>query len=134
MRKKREFLQSDLTSLIDVVFLLLVFFMATSVFKKDELALNLTLPKAGDGAAKDSSKLKLLQFTVTKDKIALNKDVVTLEEAKEKIKKITNKDIPIELRIDQKVEYQRVIDVLNTLKSEGFYNIELITQKKSLSL
>lgn len=108
--------------------------MATSVFKKDELALNLTLPKAGDGASKDASKLKLLQFTVTKDKIALNKDVVTLEEAKAKIKLIKNKEIPIELRIDQKVEYQRVIDVLNTLKSEGFYNIELITQKKSLSL
>lgn len=134
MRKKREFLQSDLTSLIDVVFLLLVFFMATSVFKKDELALNLTLPKTGDGASKEASKLKLLQFTVTKDKIALNKDVVTLEEAKAKIKQIQNKEIPIELRIDQKVEYQRVIDVLNTLKSEGFYNIELITQKKSLSL
>lgn len=134
MRKKREFLQSDLTSLIDVVFLLLVFFMATSVFKKDELALNLTLPKTGDGASKEASKLKLLQFTVTKDKIALNKDVVTLEEAKEKIKQIKNKEIPIELRIDQKVEYQRVIDVLNTLKSQGFYNIELITQKKSLSL
>lgn len=134
MRKKREFLQSDLTSLIDVVFLLLVFFMATSVFKKDELALNLTLPKTGDGASKEASKLKLLQFTVTKDKIALNKDVVTLAEAKEKIKQIKNKEIPIELRIDQKVEYQRVIDVLNTLKAEGFYNIELITQKKSLSL
>lgn len=134
MRKKREFLQSDLTSLIDVVFLLLVFFMATSVFKKDELALNLTLPKTGDGASAESSKLKLLKFTVTKDKIALNKDVVTLEEAKEKIKQISNKEIPIELRIDQKVEYQRVIDVLNTVKAEGFYNIELITQKKNLSL
>ena len=42
--KKREILTPDITPLIDVVFILLIFFIVSSVFKKDELALVLNLP------------------------------------------------------------------------------------------
>ena len=44
--KRRETLGIDLTPVIDVVFILLIFFIVTSVFKKDELALMLDLPEA----------------------------------------------------------------------------------------
>jgi len=42
--KRREHIAPDLTPLIDVVFLILIFFMVSSTFKKEELALLLTLP------------------------------------------------------------------------------------------
>ena len=42
--KRREALGLDLTPIIDVVFILLIFFIVSSVFKKDELALVLNLP------------------------------------------------------------------------------------------
>jgi biopolymer transport protein ExbD len=42
--KRREALVPDMTPLIDVVFILLIFFIVTSVFKKEELALLLNLP------------------------------------------------------------------------------------------
>ena len=42
--KRRESLSLDLTPVIDVVFILLIFFIVTSVFKKEELALMLDLP------------------------------------------------------------------------------------------
>ena len=44
--KRRESLGLDLTPVIDVVFILLIFFIVTSVFKKEELALMLDLPKS----------------------------------------------------------------------------------------
>ena len=44
--KRRESLGLDLTPVIDVVFILLIFFIVTSVFKKDELALVLDLPSS----------------------------------------------------------------------------------------
>ena len=37
-KRSRETLSPDLTPLIDVVFLLLIFFMVSTVFKKEELA------------------------------------------------------------------------------------------------
>ena len=42
--KRRESLGLDLTPIIDVVFILLIFFIVSSVFKKEELALMLDLP------------------------------------------------------------------------------------------
>ena len=132
MRKKREFLQSDLTPLIDVVFLLLIFFMATSVFKKDELALSLTLPNVEEGGESSGKVQRNMVIQVTKDQIALNQEVLSLEEFKNKIQSFEDKKMPIELKIDKEVEYQRVVDVLNALKSEKFYNLDLVTEKKSL--
>ena len=69
---------------------------------------------------------------VTKDQIALNQEVLSLEEFKNKIQSFEDKKMPIELKIDKEVEYQRVVDVLNALKSEKFYNLDLVTEKKSL--
>jgi biopolymer transport protein ExbD len=48
----------NLTPLIDVVFLLLVFFLAATTFNKDEDQLDLTLPEAQSGhASKDTRQL-----------------------------------------------------------------------------
>jgi len=44
--KRRSFGTPEITPLIDVVFLLLVFFMVSSVFKKEEPALQMKLPSS----------------------------------------------------------------------------------------
>jgi len=64
-RHRREQLSMDLTPLIDVVFLLLIFFLVTSVFKKDELALLLKLPKSEQGAGKEK-KVEQLTYLIRK--------------------------------------------------------------------
>jgi biopolymer transport protein ExbD len=133
MRRKRAFFFNDMTPLIDIVFLLLIFFMATTVFKEDELALSLTLPKASE-AGKSDKPVNLLRIVVTQDKMALNDKLVNLGEIKGQLQKLQDKELPIELKIDQSVQYQRIIDVLDTVKSLGFYNIDLITKKEALSL
>lgn len=61
----------ELTSLIDVVFLLLIFFMVISVFKKDELKLSLTLSSAGKGEAVNQ-QIEIIRFEVMKDKMSMN--------------------------------------------------------------
>ena len=53
--RRREPLNPDLTPLIDILFLLLIFFLATSVFKKDEVAISLSLPKVQYATKKENS-------------------------------------------------------------------------------
>lgn len=127
-KKRREFLETDLTSLIDVVFLLLIFFMATSVFKKEELKLSLTLPKAGEGQAV-TQEIEQLKIGLTKESLSVNGKITPLEDLKSQVSSIEKKDIPVELRIDKDVEYQRIVDILNLLKGSGLYNLDLITEK-----
>ncbi|MCK5729080.1 MAG: biopolymer transporter ExbD, partial [Methylococcales bacterium] len=59
-QNKRPPLEINLTPMIDVVFLLLIFFMVSTTFTK-ETGLNLNLPEAkGDATKTDNSGITLL--------------------------------------------------------------------------
>ena len=70
-RRSRETTTPDLTPLIDVVFLLLIFFMVSTVFKKDELALLLNLPSS-ETSEKTAQKMKSITIEINKEEVAFN--------------------------------------------------------------
>ncbi len=128
-KRTREASTIDLTPLIDVVFLLLIFFMVSTVFKKEELALILNLP-TGESSDSKSNSNKSFQIEVTKDEIALNGRKLSIEEMSSELKSTENKKIPVILRIDQLVEYKKVVKVIDLLKKHKLENLNLITEKE----
>ncbi|MDD0851957.1 biopolymer transporter ExbD [Halobacteriovorax sp. GB3] len=128
MRKRtREVLPPDITPMIDVVFLLLIFFMTSTVFKKDELALLLNLPKASKGESVETKK-ENIYIELSEKEIAYNGAKMPLEQIDSKLKDVTKKDTPIELRVDKNVRYERVVILLDKLKANNLANISLITE------
>lgn len=130
-RRTRESLAPDITPLIDVVFLLLIFFMVSTVFKKDELALLLDLPKASQGENKAQIEKNLL-IELTAEQVAINGKKTTLENLGHDLANIINKSLPVELRIDKEVKYQRVISLLDLLRIHQINNLALITDQEIL--
>jgi biopolymer transport protein ExbD len=128
VRKKRAPLTPDLTPLIDVIFLLLIFFMVTSVFKKDELALMLALPDSSSGVETKIEK-KDITIELTKDKLAYEAKEVNFEYLQRELSNIKDKNKPINVRIDESVEYKRVVRVLDILQKHNLTNLSLITNK-----
>jgi biopolymer transport protein ExbD len=126
-RKKREQLAMDLTPLIDMVFLLLVFFLVTSVFKKDELALLLKLPKSEQGMGNEK-KVEQLIIELSDTDLAVNGKKTTIEELPSTFKN-TSKETLVNLRVDGDVKYQRLVKVLDSLQANKLENISLITEK-----
>ncbi|GAB2782835.1 hypothetical protein GCM10027040_06060 [Halomonas shantousis] len=61
-RRQREPVEVNLTPLIDVVFLLLIFFMVSTTFETRE-ALELELPQASQGAAVQANEPLILTVT-----------------------------------------------------------------------
>lgn len=130
MRKRtREGAAPDITPLIDVVFLLLIFFMVSTVFKKDEFALLLNLPTVTEGEAARDKKIKNIIIELSKDQIAFNGKKYTFEQMPDQLKALQDKTTSIELRIDKKVEYERVVKLLDLLKKYKLNNLNLITDK-----
>jgi biopolymer transport protein ExbD len=128
MRKHREFLAPDLTPLIDVVFLLLIFFLVSSVLKREDLSFLLNLPK---------SKYSVEVINPKNINIALNLDEIYIEDKKidfenldKNLYEIENKNTLINVRIDEEVKYQRIIKIFDILKKNNFYNIALVSQKE----
>jgi biopolymer transport protein ExbD len=126
--KRRESLGLDLTPLIDVVFILLIFFIVTSVFKKDELALILDLPTA------NASELKIdkdqVFIELGSEKLAIKGIEVSFLSLEDNLKAIENKNKAVIVRIDKKVPYERVVKVLDLLQKHNLTNLALVTEEE----
>jgi len=127
--KRREPLNPDLTPLIDVVFILLVFFIVTSTFKKEETALNLALPSSE--AEKIEIERKQVSIEVSKDKYAYNGNELTLDELETKLTLVKNKKRAVIVRIDKDVTYDRVVGILNALQKNSLDNLALVTKDET---
>lgn len=118
----------DLTPLIDVVFLLLVFFMVSSVFQRDDYILDLTLPESSTAMAKERGEKKINVLEVNEREIGVNGKTFSLEELPGELGELDSKT-PLHLRIGKKVKYERFIKALDILKEAKFLNISLMTEK-----
>ncbi|RXJ81428.1 biopolymer transporter ExbD [Arcobacter sp. F2176] len=127
--KRRESLGMDLTPIIDVVFILLIFFIVTSVFKKEELALVLDLPKSNAKETEVSKDEIFIELSPTK--LAIKGIEVSFESLEDNLKQIKDKTKPLIIRIDEKVQYKRVVKVLDLLQKYNLNNLALITEKQT---
>jgi len=125
--KKREPLTFDLTPLIDVVFILIIFFIVTSSFRKDKTALNLTLPSSNATQIKIDKKQLIIE--VTKSKFAYMGDETTLLNIQKHLEKIKDYKQSIVIKIDKDVPYKRVVSILDILQLNNLNNISLVTTK-----
>jgi len=126
-RKARETITPDITPLIDVVFILLIFFIVTSVFKKEELALVLNLPSSK--AQELEVEPKEVSLEINKDKLAIYGKEISFEELDIKLAEIKDKKKNIIVRIDKDVVYERIVKVLDNLQKHELNNLSLVTKK-----
>ncbi len=125
--KRREQLGIDLTPVIDVVFILLIFFIVTSVFKKEELALMLDLPEAN--AKETQIKDDQIFIELSQDKLAIKGIEVSFISLEDNLKQIKNNKKPVIVRIDKNTTYDRVTRVLDLLQKYNLNNLALVTNK-----
>lgn len=128
-KRSREPLNFEMTPLIDVVFLLMIFFMVSTVFKKDELSLLLALPKASSGESAQAQEKTLLKVELSAEELAVGGEKVEFTELPSRLGNVADKEQPVELRVDKDVRYERVVQVLDALKAAQLQNINLITEK-----
>ena len=125
--KRREQLGMDLTPIIDVVFILLIFFIVTSVFKKDELALILDLPKADTKAVEVNDDQIFIELN--EDKLAIKGIEVSFKSLEDNLKEIKDNKKAVIVRIDKNTKYERVVKVLDLLQKYNLNNLALVTEE-----
>ncbi|WP_320036130.1 biopolymer transporter ExbD [Halarcobacter sp.] len=127
--KRREYIGLDLTPVIDVVFILLIFFIVTSVFKKDELALMLNLPEADAKAIEIKDEQVFIELN--ENKIAIKGLEVNFISLEENLKLIKDKKSAIIVKIDKDTKYERITKVLDLLQKYNLNNLALVTSEKN---
>ena len=115
-----------MASMSDIAFLLIIFFMISSVFIFNE-GLHLTLPDNSKKPQIVSSKNILTISLLQKEKTILNKKEVDDGEIKEILHKmkLKNPNISILLKIEKDVIYSKAIKMIDCIKSAKITNFSL---------
>jgi biopolymer transport protein ExbD len=119
----------NLTPLIDVVFLLLVFFLAATTFSKEEVELDLELPQSSHGSAAEDQKPVVI--VVGKDgELFVDGRSVTLEALKQKLAAAArrNKDQEVLIRGDTRVQFGLVAQAFDACLGAALRRVSIAAE------
>lgn len=108
-----------MTPLIDVVLLLLIFYVVTTAFIDREIELQ--LPESDASAIPDEKKKFTIEIGREENEIALNGEMVTIGQLDDTIGREAAADNikSVEIRADRFVIHGRVVEVLGIVKKHG---------------
>lgn len=131
-RQHKEELNLNLTPLIDIVFLLLIFFMVSTTFtKENHLAVN--LPEANGEVADAPDKMvevivdKFGQYRVN-DQALLNNKLLTLKQAIEKVSQ-GDKSLPFIITADALTPHESVVRAMDAAGQLGFSRLSITSKQ-----
>jgi biopolymer transport protein ExbD len=127
---KKDDLDVNITPLIDVVFLLLIFFMVSTTFER-ESEIEVTLPQAAiDAPVKDDF---VIQVTINSEgtyfingQRVINSQTSTLKQAMLKVAE-GRQDPPIIVSADANATHQAVVRVMDAARQLGFVHLSFAT-------
>jgi len=130
-RQRKEEDSINLTPLIDVVFLLLIFFMVTTTFTK-ETHLTVTLPES-NGEAQPQNKDPLIVMIGADGSYGVNGKALVNSDAATLTKGLLetagdNRQQPFIITADANTPHQAVITVMDVAGQLGFVNLSITTQ------
>ena len=131
MRRSRYATVSDInvTSLVDVMMVLLIIFMLTAPFI--QAGIQVKLPKAKSTVIKETDAVII---SVTKDrKVYVNNAIVPEEQLGSTLATLKAAgEQRIFVRADQDVPYGAVMSVIGEVKAAGISDVGMITEKKQV--
>jgi biopolymer transport protein ExbD len=122
----------QLAPMIDIVFLLLIFFIVTWQFSRDELDLKVSVPSSSDSKKQESRSFKEIIVNVREDGTTfVNGEKLSEDQLFSKLFSITrvDRDQPIRVRGDAGTDFQYVVEVMDVCTRAGIWNISFATQR-----
>jgi biopolymer transport protein ExbD len=120
----------NVTPLMDIVFIMLIFFIVTSTFVKEPGA-EINRPEAV--TAKDKKFATILVAIDSENKIWIDKDEVGLETVRtavEQLKQENPKGTAV-VQVDRNAESRYLVEVVNQIRDAGVSNIAVSTEDQS---
>ena len=121
----------NITPLVDVVFLLLIFFVITPILENNN-RIEIKLPQAVVNEVEPS--FQAIEVTITKDGEVfvngfpmLTSNPIILERELENLSR-GDRSLPVILHADGEVSHQSVVNIMSVIKNMGFEGLQLAIQ------
>ena len=119
----------QIAPMVDIVFLLLIFFLVTWNFARYETELDVKVPTAKEGKESRRSVGEVIINVKSDGSIVMNRKTVTAEELGGTLRKISElyPDQAVVLRGDQSADYRHIVAVLDICRAANIWNVAFAT-------
>lgn len=118
-----------LTSMLDVIFLLLCFFVTVSVFSQWENEISIKLPSAETSDEPDRLPGEIIVNLAKDGTVVVNGKLLELADLQARLKKVAKfyPGQPVIIRADKELAYEKLVKVIDTCRAADVWNFSLAT-------
>ena len=119
-----------MTSMLDVIFLLLCFFVTVSVFSQWESEISIKLPASKTSEQPERLPGEIIVNLTKESVVKVNGVVMPLPELKTRLAKIAKfyPGQPVIIRADRDTRYESLVNVMDTCREADVWNFSLATE------
>ena len=119
-----------LTSMLDVIFLLLCFFVTVSVFSQWESEITIKLPNAATAEAPERLPGEIVINLSQAGLVTVNGKALGLDELKARLARLAKfyPGQPVIIRADRNTKYESLVKVIDTCRAADVWNFSLATE------
>ena len=120
----------QMASLMDVIFLLLCFFVTTSVFSQWETEISISLPTAKSSTVPGRMPGEIILNLDKDGAVSVNGQPLTLAEVTERLTRIAKlyPGQPVVIRADKATAYDSLVGVIDACRTADVWNFSLATK------
>lgn len=136
VRKGRKQVTLSVTPLIDVLFLLIIFFMLTGTFKRvGELELQLPRSSTSIPATEEEQVHQVELLVIEGGRLVLNGEDVEMSELKRRLREILRDDPEsrVLIKAERSVQHGQVVLLLDIVRDAGFRGVGIGTHMRAPS-
>jgi len=130
--RKRRAPTIIIVSLVDILTILLIFFVVSTTFKKDQPQVDINLPESKTSTSKPAELEHAILSVDAADGVKLDGKTIAVDDLQQAVK-----DLPAErkstlvLKADEKASFGIIVKVMDALKLAGVKNLPAFTQGKT---
>ena len=128
-RSKAEAVGFQIAPMLDVVFLLLCFFVTSQLFAQWETEIDITLPTAETGEVPKRLPGEIILNVHPDGQVVVNGETLTPDRLSGMLQRLAGlfPGQPVILRADQSTEYEHVVRILDLCRKADIWNISFAT-------
>jgi len=127
--RKRRAPSIIIVSLVDILTILLIFFVVSTTFKKDQPEVQINLPESKTSTSKPAEIEHAVVSVDAEDALKLDGKAIAVDELQTAIEHLTPaRRSTLVLKADEKASFGIIVKVMDALKLAGVKNLPAFTQ------
>jgi len=130
--RKRRAPTIIIVSLVDILTILLIFFVVSTTFKKDQPQVDINLPESKTSTSKPAELEHAIVSVDANDELKLDGKAIAVDDLQKAVMDLpSERKSTLVLKADEKASFGTIVKVMDALKLAGIKNLPAFTQSRT---